>query len=38
MSEAKVLALAARIAILVFAGAMALLENGVANDMKSEKP
>jgi hypothetical protein len=33
MSGAKILALAARIAILVFAGAMALLEMGVANDI-----
>jgi len=33
MSEAKILALAARVAILVFAGAMALLEMGVANDI-----
>jgi hypothetical protein len=33
MSEAKILALASRVAILVFAGAMALLEIGVANDI-----
>ncbi len=33
MSEARILALASRVAILVFAGAMALLEMGVANDI-----
>jgi hypothetical protein len=35
MSEARLLALAARIAILVFAGAMALLEMGVADQIIS---
>jgi Mechanosensitive ion channel, conserved TM helix len=35
MSEAKLLSLAARIAILVFAGAMALLEMGVADQIIS---
>ncbi len=35
MSEARLLALAARIAILVFAGAMALLEIGVADQIIS---
>jgi hypothetical protein len=35
MSEAKLLSMAARIAILVFAGAMALLEMGVANQIIS---
>ncbi|MDD1757361.1 MAG: mechanosensitive ion channel [Methanotrichaceae archaeon] len=33
MAQAKILALAAQIAILVFAGAMALLQMGVANDI-----